>query len=245
MLQNKKIQLEQSNDKKKPKVNQQQITVSNLLKEFRTSVDQLNSLLGEEGETQKIKNVLIEKTKELNDKEFEFNSKLLTLKKESSNEVRSIQMKCENKIRDITQDMEALKVTNNTLNDKMQSMDGKMKIMGVKLDGLSKECENLKEQMAGRQQIIETTKINLEESLKSFDELNNRKQDLEMELSNKKVKLAMENEDKERTIDVLIELSKKCLKKKADVKSAINAIMNADTKKIIMEKMSETGYIIS
>ena len=235
---------QQTNDKKKPKVNQQQVTVSNLLKEFRTSVEQLNSLLIESDETQKIKNAYLNLQKEANEKEFQLNTKLLAFKKESSTEIRNMQLKCEGKIRDITQEMDSIKQTNSSLVDKISSLEGKIKLINTKLEGNTKMVEQLNEQLQNRQAIIDSQKANLEASLKSFDEMNCRKQDLEMELSGKKVALAMEIEDKERIMDVLMEVLKKCLKKKADVKSAINTVMNQETKNNLVEKLTSTGFVI-
>lgn len=235
---------QQSNDKKKPKVSQQQVTVSNLLKEFRTSVDQLNTLLAENEEAQKIKNSYLNLQKESNEKEFQLNTKLLAFKKESANELRNMQFKCENKIREVTQEMETLKQNNSTLSEKVANLEGKIRILNTKIEGLLKNIEQLSEQLQGRLSIIESQKANLEESLKSFDEINCRKQDLEMELSNKKVSLAMEVEDKERIVDVLIEVSKKYLKKKSDVKSAINTVINSDTKSSLIQKLTSTGFVI-
>lgn len=130
--------LEQTLDesKKKPKSSQQQNMISTLYKNINSSLMEFKSLLGEVDDASKLKKQIVELQKEVNDKEFAANKKILEMRKEMGSQLTELKLKHENEVRVMSVELDGLKQSNATLNDKLAQAENKYKMLASKLEVL-------------------------------------------------------------------------------------------------------------
>ena len=109
--------LEQTLDenKKKPKGSEDQNIVATLYKNIKASLDEFKTLIGDVEDNAKLKKHILDLQKELNDKEFEGNKKILDIRKEMGSELTETKLKHENEVRTLITENDLLKQTNSSL----------------------------------------------------------------------------------------------------------------------------------
>ncbi len=235
--------LEQTLDesKKKPKASQQQNVISTLYKNIKSSLDEFKTLLGEVDDVSKMKKQILELQKEVNDKEFAANKKILEMRKEMGNQLTEVKLKHENEIRILTADVDSLKQNNSGLQDKLAAADNKMKVLAAKMEALQNEKTLLEENIQIKEGLIQQYKSSMDQEKKKAETEYNMRQDVEMELSKTKVDWALINEDTEALVDYIAELAEKFTKKKLSIKDMYGKIRSEKLKVTLLERLTQGG----
>lgn len=235
--------LEQTLDesKKKPKSSQQQNVISTLYKNIKSSLDEFKTLLGEVDDASKLKKQIVELQKELNDKEFTANKKILEMRKEMGNQLTEVKLKHENENRVLSVELDGLKQSNTTLHDKLVQSENRIKMLGAKLEGLQTEKTLLDENFKIKEELIQQYKTSLDQENKKVETESNARQDIEMDLSKIKVEWALIQEDTESLVEYITDLAEKYAKKKLSIKDTFSKIRNEKLKATILERLSQCG----
>ena len=135
-LQNHSKMLEQTLDesKKKPKTSQQQVAISALFKSIKTSLDEFKTLLGEVDEASKMKKQIVDLQKELNEREFAANKRILDVRKEMGSQLTELKLKHENETRLLTAQLDSEKQSNANMQEKLSQVENKLKVLQAKLE---------------------------------------------------------------------------------------------------------------
>ena len=235
--------LEQTLDesKKKPKASQQQNVISTLYKNIKSSLDEFKTLLGEVDDVSKMKKQILELQKEVNDKEFAANKKILEMRKEMGNQLTEVKLKHENEIRVLSAEVDSLKQSNSGLQDKLSQTDNKIKVVNSKMEGLQNEKALLEENIKIKEELIQQYKSSLEQENKKSEAESNMRQDVEMELSKTKVEWALIQEDTESLVEYIAEMAEKYAKKKLSIKDTFGKIRNEKLKSTLLERLTQGG----
>eukprot|EP00830_Metopus_es_P005113 TRINITY_DN1472_c0_g1_i2.p1 TRINITY_DN1472_c0_g1~~TRINITY_DN1472_c0_g1_i2.p1 ORF type:complete len:859 (-),score=219.71 TRINITY_DN1472_c0_g1_i2:17-2593(-) len=233
--------MEEGKPKKNPKAAQQQTLISSLYKNIKAGLDEFKTLLGEVDEAGKMKKQMMDLQKEVNDKEFAANKKILEIKKEMGSQITELKLKQENEIRMLSSEVDGLKQSNITLSDKLAQTESKMKILNAKLDSILAEKSLLEENFKIKEDLIQQFKSSTDQEITKAKRESDMRQDIEMELSKIKVEWALLNEDTEALVDYIAELGIKFTKKKLAIKELMEKIRSEKVKTIVLERLEANG----
>jgi len=232
--------IEQSLDesKKKSKSVQQQNVISTLYKNIKSGLDEFKVLLSEVDDISKLKKQILELQKEVNDKEFAANKKVLEMRKEEGNQMTQLRLKHDNELRIIAGELETLKQNNANLQDKLEQEKNKLKQLEAKVEALQAEKKILEESISVKDELVHQYKISLElENKKAHDESNLR-QDMEMQLSKIKVDWMLLEDDTEPLLDFIVIMAEKYGKKRLSIKNTFGKIRNEKLKTGMLERLN-------
>eukprot|EP00826_Nyctotherus_ovalis_P043660 TRINITY_DN4624_c0_g2_i1.p1 TRINITY_DN4624_c0_g2~~TRINITY_DN4624_c0_g2_i1.p1 ORF type:complete len:870 (-),score=280.12 TRINITY_DN4624_c0_g2_i1:153-2762(-) len=236
---NNSIILEQSMDegKSKYKSNQQTI-VSTLYKNIKTGLDEFKVLLEGADDVSRLKRQILDLQREVNDKEFMGNKKLLEMRKEVGNQITELKLKHENETQILVGEVDSLKQTNVVVQEKLAQAENKIKILGSRVDGMQNERALLEENIKIKEELIQQYKTSLEQETKKAVEESNMRQDIEMQLSKTKVEWALLEDDTESLLDYICMLAEKYSKKRLSIKDTYGKIRNERVKTAILERLT-------
>jgi len=234
--------LEQTLDesKKKPKASQQNI-VSTLYKNIKSSLDEFKTLLGEVDDVSKLKKQILELQKEVNDKEFAANKKILEMRKEMGSQLTDVKLKHENEIRVLSAEVDSLKQSNTGLQEKLVQADSKLKVVNSKMEGLLAEKALLEENIKIKEELIQQYKLSLDQEAKKLEAETNMRADVEMDLSKTKMEWALLTEDSEALVECIAEIAEKYLKKKVSIKETYSKIRTEKIKDTLLDRLTQGG----
>ena len=217
--------LEQTLDenKKKPRSSQQQSIISTLYTDIKTSLDDFKTLLNELNDNSKLKNQVLELQKEINEKEFAANKKMLDIRKEMGSQITETRLKHENDIRTMTAEIDSLKQSNSGLKAKLAQADTKYKIMSSKIEGIQVEKSLSDEDLKIKEKTILQFKSVLEQERTKVTTEIEKKGDVEMMLNQVIVDKAIIEEDIETLVEFICD-SVKVFGKKMRVKEMIEKL---------------------
>eukprot|EP00826_Nyctotherus_ovalis_P039863 TRINITY_DN3866_c0_g2_i4.p1 TRINITY_DN3866_c0_g2~~TRINITY_DN3866_c0_g2_i4.p1 ORF type:complete len:780 (+),score=309.70 TRINITY_DN3866_c0_g2_i4:73-2412(+) len=148
--------IEQSLDesKKKSKSAQQQNVISTLYKNIKSGLDEFKLLLSEVDDAAKQKKLILELQKEVNDKEFAANKKVLEMRKEEGSQMMQLRLKHENELRVIAGELDASKQTTVSLQDKLEQEKNKVRQLESKVETLQEEKKLLEESIGVKDELV-------------------------------------------------------------------------------------------
>lgn len=232
-----KILIDES--KKKPKNSQQQNAFTTLFKNIKTNLDEFKTLLAEVDEVGKLKKQIVDLQREVSEKEFSANKKVLDIRKELGGQITELKLKHENETRILESEIETLKQNSENCQEKLSQAENKLKALLSKFEALQTEKVLLEENVKIKENIILQYSNNIEkEKIKATEESNIR-QDIEMELSKTKVDRAIIQEDSEVLVDFITDIAIKYAKKKLSIKDTVEKLRNDKLKTTLLERLSQ------
>jgi len=215
----------------------EQAIISTLHNNIKNNLDEVRILTRGIEDVSKLKNQVIELQKEMNDKEFSGNKKLLEMRKEMGNKITELKLKHENDIRKITGDLDSLKQTNMVIEEKLAQAENRLKVLTSKVDGMLTERALLEENIKIKEELIQQYKAGFEQENSKAVEENNMRQDVEMQLSKIKVGWALLEDDTELLLDYICMLAEKHSKKRLSIRDTYDRIRNERVKTAIVERL--------
>lgn len=238
-LKDNSIMLEQSMDggKSRYRSNQQAI-VSTLYKNIKTGLDEFKVLLEGADDISRLKRQVLELQREVNDKEFAGNKKLLEMRKEAGSQMTELRLRHENETRILAGEADSLRQTNAVAQEKLAQAENKIRILSSRVDGMQSQRALLEENIKIKEELIQQYKASLEQETKKAAEESNMRQDIEMQLSKTKVEWALLEDDTESLLDYICMLAEKFSKKRLTIKDTYGKIRNERVKTAILERLT-------
>lgn len=131
-LQNQGKILEQTKDESKKKP--QQVALTSVLKNIRGCLDEFKNLIGDADEINKLKKQNADLQKELYEKDFTANKKILEVRKEMGNVITELKVKNENDARIEAAHLDEIKQSNVNLKERVTQYESKLNLLNAKYE---------------------------------------------------------------------------------------------------------------
>eukprot|EP00826_Nyctotherus_ovalis_P039865 TRINITY_DN3866_c0_g2_i9.p2 TRINITY_DN3866_c0_g2~~TRINITY_DN3866_c0_g2_i9.p2 ORF type:complete len:225 (+),score=107.84 TRINITY_DN3866_c0_g2_i9:71-745(+) len=207
-------------------------------KNIKSGLDEFKLLLSEVDDAAKQKKLILELQKEVNDKEFAANKKVLEMRKEEGSQMMQLRLKHENELRVIAGELDASKQTTVSLQDKLEQEKNKVRQLESKVETLQEEKKLLEESIGVKDELVHQYKLSLEQESKKTEEESNLRQDLEMKLSKTKADWMLLEDDTEPLLDFIVTMAEKYGKKRLSIKNTFGKIRNEKLKTGILERLN-------
>ena len=120
--------------KEKPAISQHQIQITTLFQNVKASLDEFKTLLSGVEDSNQLRKKIVDIQRDLNEKEFAGNKRMLELKKTSHNEMRELKLKQEAEVQVMGNEMDSYKRSNNATKEKLAQQDNQLKLLAKKFE---------------------------------------------------------------------------------------------------------------
>jgi len=239
-LENQSKMLEQTMDETKKNLgsSQKQLSLNNLFKSIREVLEELKSHVNHIEEISKLKTENLQLKRDISEKDYACNKKILELKKDHVNEVKEVKHKFENDFASLKNDYESLKNAENGYKDKVSLFENRMKSLNKKVDLMKADANSLSESLKIKEQLVLRQKNSIEMFGKSEESLKFTYEKLQTDFGLSKAELLIKNEEIEALINLMVEVVKKIMKMPSCYNDAYREILTENTKKIVKDRLS-------